>query len=146
MHLLVVDDDAYVLETLQGLFELEDAKVTTATDGNKAFELLTKPHSFDLVLSDVRMPNCSGIELLKKLRDYEKKVPDVILVSAFSDISPKQANSMGAAAIFAKKDVVDRLVEHVKEKKAQKDKVNNEVSDVKDLDDMNILNFTIKDD
>ena len=143
MHILIVDDDQYVLDTLSELLKLENAKVTTANNGNMAFDLITNPNDFDLILSDIRMSGCTGLELLKKLKAYKDKVPDVILVSAFADITPKRAKSMSAAAIFAKKDVMERLVEHVKEKKIKDQNPDNEISDI-ELDHNNILNFTVR--
>lgn len=143
MHILVVDDDEFVRMTLREQLEFENAKVTLASDGNEAYDLITAKNNFDLILSDIRMPNCTGIELVNRVRHYEGKVPDIILISAFADISSAEAKQMGAQAIFMKKNVIERLIEHVKEKSAQK-KEKPEESKPADDGIFNILNFTIK--
>jgi len=143
MHILLVDDDHHVLETLQTLLELEDAKITTASDGNEAFDLLCRTHDFDLVLSDVRMPGCGGIQLLEKIRNYKSAVPEVILISAFTDITPRKAKQMGASAIFMKKNMIDKLLDHVKSKKQQKIDKDKEADSSKENEPFNILNYTI---
>jgi len=142
MHILIVDDDQFVRETLKDLLELEGASISLANDGLQAFELVTKAESkFDLVLSDIRMPNCTGIEFLNKIRSYEGKVPDVILISGFTDISEKQATELGAKGIFMKKNVLDRLLEYVRKKKEEKEPV---IEDVLAEDgNFNILKFSI---
>lgn len=142
VNILVVDDDEFVRETLKDQLEVENAKVTLASDGNEAYELITKPNSFDIVLSDIRMPNCTGIELVNKVRNFAGKAPDIILISAFTEISSKEAKQLGAKGIFLKKNIIERLLEHVQTKKVEKKQV--EEKKLPEEGAFNILNFTIK--
>ena len=145
MHLLVVDDDKYVRDTLKDLLELEDATVTLASDGKEAFELVCKDGApYDLILSDIRMPNCTGIEFLEKIRFYDGKVADVILISAFTDITPLEAANLGAKGIFTKQNVIDRLLEYVRKKKSEKEElppVNDDI--LADDGPFNVLKYSI---
>jgi CheY-like chemotaxis protein len=67
-HILVVDDDPDILETITLLLESRDYKVTTATDGVEALEKLkaVKP---DLMVLDLLMPRMDGFNVCKELQD-----------------------------------------------------------------------------
>ena len=74
IRILAVDDDPMMLETIHGLFKSFQFLVETADCGNAAWELFNRQH-FDLVVTDVRMPNGDGIELAKKLSKSLKEKP-----------------------------------------------------------------------
>ncbi len=59
-HLLVIDDDPFVRESLELELLEADFTVTTAEDGQQALNL-AKDHRFDLVITDIRMPGLSGL-------------------------------------------------------------------------------------
>ncbi|WP_414708295.1 chemotaxis protein CheB [Pseudomonas sp. UBA6310] len=67
LRILLVDDSPDILETLQMLLEMEEARVTTATSGEKALAL-ADTQTFDLILSDIGMPNMDGHALIRALR------------------------------------------------------------------------------
>ncbi len=81
LHLLVVDDDLGVCQSLKDLLQEERCMVQTASSGLKAMEIL-KEKKFDLVLTDVVMPDMDGYELYTAVK---KKIPGlpVILMTAF---------------------------------------------------------------
>lgn len=98
---LVVDDEALVRETLAEQFSLRGATVMEASDGNKAFDLIQEIE-FDAVLCDIRMPECSGLELLELMKQSENKMPPMIMMSAFDDVSTEKLQSLGANSFFLK--------------------------------------------
>ena len=100
-HFLIVDDESLVRETLADQFTLRGATVVEASDGNEAFQLLLE-QEFDAVLSDIRMPECSGIDLLRLVQNSKKKMPPVIMMSAFNDVSSEQLKNLGARSFFMK--------------------------------------------
>jgi len=63
-HILVVDDEAPIRETLKEILEYEDFEVSLADNGEKAWQLIQK-NDFDVILCDVKMPGIDGMELLK---------------------------------------------------------------------------------
>lgn len=82
--ILLVDDEAGILKSLQRLFAEEEYQIYTADGGERGLEIL-KGHSVDLVISDQKMPNMSGSEFLEKVfRQY----PDTmrILLTGYSDM------------------------------------------------------------
>jgi two-component system response regulator HydG len=89
-RILLVDDDAQALESTRKILELSDYDVTTASDGQAALEQVRggpeKPRvTFDLILTDVRMPRLGGLEFLRALSLCGDGTP-VILMTAFGRI------------------------------------------------------------
>lgn len=102
INLLIVDDEELILDTLGEILKLNGANVSVCSNGNEAFEQM-KIKRFQIVLSDIRMPGCSGIELLKKVREEKTiKMPPILLMSAFTDISTDKAKELGAQGMFLK--------------------------------------------
>lgn len=82
MRILLVDDEPGLRMTLAANFELEGFEVVEAESGEMALGL-AKEGKFDVVLTDVRMPGMSGVELFKRLRPIQPNLP-VILMTAFA--------------------------------------------------------------
>jgi DNA-binding response OmpR family regulator len=78
-HILLVDDDFYVRELNAGVLIRFGYKVDTAGDGADAWKALNE-QSYDLLITDNRMPRVTGLELIKKLRSEDMMLP-VILAS-----------------------------------------------------------------
>lgn len=83
-NILVVDDDPSLLESTSLLLMKEGYAVTSCSN---AHEALTKiqGNKIDVVLSDIRMPEVSGIDLLKKIHKMNAGLP-VILMTAYADL------------------------------------------------------------
>ena len=82
--LLVVDDDPYVLESLSSLLTEFGYTVSTCQNGRDAFEKI-KELRFDVVLTDIKMPEITGIELLRHIHIFDPQIP-VILLTAFAEL------------------------------------------------------------
>lgn len=82
---LIIDDEANILSSLKRLFQPFGYRILTAESGAEALALLEK-EPVDLVISDMRMPQMNGAELLEQVRS---KWPDVvrILLTGYSDMS-----------------------------------------------------------
>ncbi len=85
--ILVVDDELSMREFLRILLEKEGYQVTLAGEGKNALRL-AEQHPFDLVISDIRMPGMSGLELLPQLKEVQPDI-GVIMITAFA--SPDDA-------------------------------------------------------
>ncbi|MEK9712554.1 MAG: response regulator, partial [Thalassolituus sp.] len=82
-HLLLVDDEPGVLQALKRLF-FRHHNVTLANGGAEALEIL-KTESFDMIISDMRMPGMSGAELLKTcFETYPEMIR--VLLTGYSDL------------------------------------------------------------
>ena len=84
-RILVVDDDASILETLEHHLSRSGYEVATAATAEAALDIFP---SFEpsLVITDVRMPGIDGIALLERLRSRAEDV-DVIVITAFEGMS-----------------------------------------------------------
>ncbi|WP_234404928.1 hybrid sensor histidine kinase/response regulator [Paenibacillus bouchesdurhonensis] len=84
VRLLAVDDDPVNLKVLESIFATEPYEVITATSGQDALSKLDRC-TFDLVISDVMMPNMSGYELTSRVRErYSLSELPVLLLTAYS--------------------------------------------------------------
>lgn len=68
MNILVVDDHEDVREVISELLTMEGHRVSTAYDGKNAIDLLGV-YKFDLIISDIVMPEIEGVELILRLRE-----------------------------------------------------------------------------
>ena len=82
--LLVVDDDPYVLESIASLLQEYGYQVSTCRSGFDALDKLKKSQ-FDVILTDIKMPEITGIELLQRIHTNNSLVP-VILMTAFAEL------------------------------------------------------------
>ncbi|HLE25300.1 MAG TPA: response regulator [Thermodesulfobacteriota bacterium] len=81
---LVVDDEHMILKIISDILTKEGYEVKTAFNFDKAFELL-KEYPFHVVLTDIRMPEKNGIDLLEKIRTFNSNIP-VILMTGFASL------------------------------------------------------------
>lgn len=108
-RVLVVEDDVAMRELLAQSLRDEEYEVLEACDGEDALRLLAldavhfKPvTAVDLIVSDIRMPRATGLELLNNVRFGDWRVK-FILISAFADQEVQfLAQRLGAAAVLAK--------------------------------------------
>ena len=93
--LLIVDDQAGYREVLKTIFEDDGYKVSTANDGRAALDFLSA-NPCDLVLSDVRMPDIDGIELLRRARESDPHI-GMVMMTAFGTMdTAREAFKLGA--------------------------------------------------
>lgn len=86
MRVLLVDDDVALLEEMENLLVRREHSVTTATNGQQAWQEYTNfPNIFDVVLTDVSMPVMDGMELLTQIRAYDSEAL-VIIMTAQGDL------------------------------------------------------------
>lgn len=112
-HILIVDDEQSMRDFLSIMFKREGYEVTAVADAAAALKQLTK-EAVDLVISDIRMPGMSGLELLAELKSSQPELP-VIMVTAFaSPDDAVEAMKNGAFDYLAKPFEVDELRKVVK--------------------------------
>lgn len=82
--ILIVDDERSIRNTLKDILEFENHKITLAENGKQGLEA-TQNNSFDLIFSDIKMPEMDGIELLEQLVANDIEAP-VIMISGHGNI------------------------------------------------------------
>jgi two-component system response regulator PilR (NtrC family) len=107
-RILVVDDEESIREFLDIMLRKEGYEVTLAEDGARAIDLLKKK-TFDLVISDLQMPQVTGMELLKHVRD---NFPDLLfmMITAFGTTETAvEAMKIGAYDYITKPFKIDEV-------------------------------------
>jgi DNA-binding response OmpR family regulator len=84
-HILIIDDEASLRQTMARILQRAGHEVTTAANGKEGLALVSE-HPFDLLFLDIRMPDISGLELLKDIHAKFPELP-VILFTAQPDLN-----------------------------------------------------------
>ncbi|MEA2063117.1 MAG: response regulator [Gemmatimonadota bacterium] len=115
--ILIVDDESQIRELLQTFLIAQGYKVNTADNGGSAVDLLFNDH-YDLVISDIAMPEFDGLELLKKLKENDKRVNVIMMTGYPSSETERTAREYGAVDYLLKpldfkelSNTVSRLLE-----------------------------------
>ena len=100
---LLVDDEELNRDMLSRRLELQSYQVTVAESGRQALALLEK-QAFDLVLLDVMMPDLSGLQVLRRLRqDHEPAdLPVIIITGFYTESSAIEEVNLGVAGYLTK--------------------------------------------
>ncbi|MBA2339863.1 MAG: sigma-54-dependent Fis family transcriptional regulator [Pyrinomonadaceae bacterium] len=107
-NLLIVDDEPSMRQLLTLVFSRANHKVRAAENGRHALELLRKEKA-DLIISDVKMPDMGGIELLRAAREL---LPDVavVMMTAFATVdTAREAFKLGADDFIQKPFDIEEL-------------------------------------
>jgi DNA-binding response OmpR family regulator len=83
-RVLYAEDDDGVRKNVNEMLSLLFSEVLLAKDGEQAYELF-KNNQIDLIITDIKMPKLSGIELAKKIRKEDKNV-EIIIISAHTEV------------------------------------------------------------
>ena len=112
--ILAVDDQRVMRDLVSAILSAEGHDLTLAEDGTVALEL-ARQYQFDMVLSDIKMPNMNGISLVSKLRRLEHftETPIIMLTTESSDFKKDKAKKMGANGWLQKPFEPERLIKAV---------------------------------
>jgi len=120
VHLLLAEDDGDLRRLLVETFEEEGFRVTEAADGRELrrwISLSGRSPQFarpDVLVSDIRLPGFTGLELLAELREKDWSLP-VILITAYGDDRVhREGERLGAALVLDKPFDADELVSAVR--------------------------------
>ena len=109
MHtILVIDDERSMREFLSIMLEREGYSVVTKDNGNDALEFINK-NKYDLIITDIKMPKISGIEILRESMTLHPNTP-VIMITAFASTEVAvEAMKLGAYDYITKPFNVDEI-------------------------------------
>lgn len=111
MRILIADDEEMIREVISELLTPRGCVVTEAASGNDAFRILQN-HEFDVLLTDVRMPDGDGLDLIQRIYDELPQCrPDIIVCSGFSDVTTEMVRDLRITRILQKPFTMDELVE-----------------------------------
>ncbi len=120
-NILAVDDARTIRDIVKGILTEAGHTVDVAKDGAEAMHLI-RDNDYDIVLSDVNMPNMGGISLLNKLRGMEKykTVPILMITTEGEGYKKDKAKATGASAWLQKPFDPPRLTNAVNSLLAKK--------------------------
>ncbi len=107
-RVLVVDDEESIREFLEIMLRREKYEVETASNAKKALKLLEK-ENFDMIITDIQMPEMSGIELLGKVKDMDSDTVVIMITAYGSTESAVEAMKLGAYDYITKPFKIDEL-------------------------------------
>lgn len=109
VHILIVDDEQPIRESLSGLFEDEGYLVSTAPSGEEAVARFRK-HPVDCIFLDIWMPGIDGLETMSRIKQVDPYVP-VIMMSGHATIDTAiRATKLGAFDFIEKPFSTDKLL------------------------------------
>lgn len=116
IQLLIVDDDVFIRESLQIMLGLDPniEIVGTASNGQEAFDFLEKGTPCDVVLMDIRMPICDGVEGTKRIKSRFPHIRVLVLTTFDDDEFIVEAIRGGASGYLLKNISPDRIIQGVK--------------------------------
>lgn len=94
-HIVIVEDDASIAEMLSFHMKAQGYQITHFADGEAARQNLMK-HDYDLVLLDIMLPNCNGLDICKALRQKNPALPILMLTSLDGEIDRVIGLELGA--------------------------------------------------
>ncbi|HOP05691.1 MAG TPA: response regulator [candidate division Zixibacteria bacterium] len=120
-RILVAEDDPEMRRLLVWNLRKEGFETVECSDGWELLDHLGKPvldgdpDDFDLVVSDIRMPGATGLEVLEGINETEWFVPMILITAFGSDQVHREAEELGAAGIFDKPFEVQDLIERIRQ-------------------------------
>ena len=113
MKILIVEDEAGIVQFLKQGLEEEGYEISTALDGFLGFELFKK-ENFDLILLDWMLPKMNGLELCKAIRIKDKTIPIIFLTAKDTIQETIEGLKTGANDYIKKPFSFDELLERIK--------------------------------
>lgn len=113
--ILTVDDSKVIRDLVKAVLIENGHEVVTANDGVEGLAA-TRNEQFDMILSDINMPNMTGISMVSKIRRLEgyEYIPIIMLTTENSNFKKEKAKKMGATGWLQKPFDPERLMKAVK--------------------------------
>ena len=114
-HILIADDSKPIRQLLQFVLEGAGYRVDAACDGSEALTMAQEQH-YDLVITDINMPNMNGIELIQALRQLNGYcgLPILTLTTEATNPMKQQGREAGATGWIVKPFIPKKLLDAVK--------------------------------
>ena len=110
---LVVDDEKTVCQSVEKILTRKGHQVDQALSVEKALKMIEAPNEYDLIIADLMMPQVSGMELLKIVKDRWPQVPVLMITGYASIASAVEATRQGAVNYLPKPFTPDELATSV---------------------------------
>jgi two-component system, NtrC family, response regulator PilR len=112
-RILVVDDEESMRQLLEIALGKEGYRIALAESGKKATELFDKS-SYDLVISDIKMPDMSGVEVLRHIKETDPTIPVIMMTAYASAETAVEALRLGAYDYLTKPFKIEELKNNIR--------------------------------
>ncbi|MBU1195914.1 MAG: response regulator [Proteobacteria bacterium] len=112
MNILIADDEKEFNETLSQRLEVRDISVTSVYSGKSAVAMAEKI-DFDVIILDVLMPEVTGLDALKKIKNTKPLTPIIMLTGAATVENAIQGMKLGAFDFLMKPADIELLMEKI---------------------------------
>jgi DNA-binding NtrC family response regulator len=118
---LIVDDDVSLLDSFKSRLELEGYYCETTTSAISALELMNNKNLFDLMITDIDMPEMSGLELTKKAKRLNHDMKIIMITGLIDNFSYDSVIEAGASDFIKKPFTLKELIARIKQVTIQND-------------------------
>jgi FixJ family two-component response regulator len=133
LHVALIDDDAAVLDALQHYLARQSIRTSTFAAAKEFLQALDGHEQFDCIVSDVRMPGMSGLDLMKRLNERGYPGP-VVLITGHGDIDMAVSTIKDGAFDFIEKPFDEaRLLTSIRQGAERLRQSKSEASELEDL-------------
>ena len=101
VKILLIDDETDFVEPVKVWLESKGYNVLPAFSGANGINLIKKENP-DILLLDLRMPGMDGVETLRRIREFNKDIPVIVISAYVNDPSAGQVTSYGVSGVFYK--------------------------------------------
>lgn len=115
LNILLVDDEPDILFVLVEFVSVLEQNVFSASCGDEAVKICEE-NSIDILISDLEMPDISGLELIKKLRKTQPDM-DAYLMSGYSQVLSEEDQKLsGIEEVFEKPFQIEKIIEIIEKR------------------------------
>jgi CheY-like chemotaxis protein len=109
-RILLIDDEAAVLDVTRGALERMGYEVTAVSSGVEALDLFSNdPDCFDLIITDMVMPRMTGVALARQILEIRLDMPVILYSGLIEEMTDEQARSIGIRGLLKKPSMVKEL-------------------------------------
>lgn len=117
---IIVDDDKILLQMLQSGLSMDGYHCETASSAMSALELINR-NSFDIMITDINMPEMNGLELTKKVKRLKPEMEIIIMTGLIDNFSYDTAIDAGASDFIKKPFSLKEVIAKIKHIKIQEE-------------------------
>ena len=110
--ILIIDDDLVLCQILGEILIDEGHSVDSSYEGEEGLAMM-RENGYDIIFSDIKLPGMDGIDILKKMRKEDTKIP-IFIITAFSNEERfKLANKFNASGFIVKTNDLQREIQNI---------------------------------